>query len=101
MTPQSQDVGLCGVSSPVAAGPGWALSGHGLVSAGWPARLCCQIPAPGTQKQTQQLQLLNPPERVNLPYIMISLKLDRNPVDLFTPLYPLVSWSAGLLCYPQ
>lgn len=52
VTPQNQDVGLCAVSSPAAAGPGWVLSGHGLVSAGWPAGLCWQIPAPGTETNT-------------------------------------------------
>lgn len=49
---QNQDVILFADSAPAAAGPGWALSGHGLVSAGWPAGQCCQIPVPGTQTET-------------------------------------------------
>lgn len=53
VTSQNQDVGLSADSAPAAAGPGWALSGHGLVSAGWPAGPCCQIPVPGTQTQTE------------------------------------------------
>lgn len=50
---QNQDVVLYVDSAPAAAGPEWALSGHGLVSAGWPAGPCCKIPAPGTQTQTE------------------------------------------------
>lgn len=49
-TSQNGDVDL---SAPAAAGPGWTLSGQGLVSAGWPAGLCGQIPLPGTQTQTE------------------------------------------------
>lgn len=65
LTSQNQDVGLSADSAPAAAGLGWALSGHGSVSAGRPAGPCCQIPVPGTQtqtgKKTQQLQLLHSP----------------------------------------
>lgn len=39
-------------SEPAAAGPGWTLSGHGLVSADCVAGPCCKIPVPGTQKET-------------------------------------------------
>lgn len=53
VTSPYQDVFLSADSAPVAAGPGWTLSGHGLVSAGWPAGPCCQIPVPGTQTQTE------------------------------------------------
>lgn len=53
VTRQHPDVVLPADSAPAAAGPGWALPGHGLVSAGWPAGLCCQIPGPGTQTQTE------------------------------------------------
>jgi len=40
-------------SAPALGGPGSAPSGHGLVSAGWPAGPWCQIPVPGTQTQTE------------------------------------------------
>lgn len=53
MTNQNQDLVLSAHSAPAAAGPGWALSGHGLVSAGRPAGPCCQIPVPGTETQTE------------------------------------------------
>lgn len=49
-TSHNGDVAL---SAPAAAGSGWTLSGHGLVSAGWPVEPCCQIPVPGTQAQTE------------------------------------------------
>lgn len=53
VTSQNQEEILSADSAPAAAGPGWVLSGHGLVSAGWPAGQCCQIPVPGTQTQTE------------------------------------------------
>jgi len=47
-----QVVDLSVDSAAAATGLGWALPGHGLVSAGWRSRLWCQIPVPGTQTET-------------------------------------------------
>lgn len=52
LTSESQDVVLSADSEPAAAGPGWTLSGHGLVSADWLAGPNCKIPVPGTQMET-------------------------------------------------
>lgn len=53
MASQKQDVVLSADSVPAVAGPGWALSGRGLVSAGLPAGPRCKIPVPGTQTQAE------------------------------------------------
>lgn len=53
LTSPNRDVVLSADSAPAAAGPGWALSGHDLVSAGWPAGPRCKIPVPGKQTQTE------------------------------------------------
>lgn len=51
MTSQEQAVDQSR-AAPAAAGSGLILSAHDLVSAGWSAGLCGQIPAPGTETST-------------------------------------------------
>lgn len=53
-TIEDQAVVLAAVAGPAAAGSGWTLLGHGLVSADWLAGPCCKIPAPGTHTQAER-----------------------------------------------
>lgn len=46
-----------GLSAAAAGDPGWRLSGHALISAGWPAGPRCQTPEPVTQTNTAAVKL--------------------------------------------
>lgn len=74
-------------SEAAAAGSGWALSGHGLVSADWLAGPCCKIPAPGRQMETNTAAAavrLRGESKAAL-YNDITKKLDCDPVGLTYP----------------
>lgn len=68
-----------------AAGSQWILPGHGSVSADWPPKLCCKIPAPGTQAEAEtdttavEVRNWTVGVGVKLTYIMTSSKIGLQP----------------------
>lgn len=72
-----------------AVGSQWILPGHGSVSADWPPKPCCKIPAPGTQAEVEtdttaaDVRNWTVGVGVKLTYIMTSSKIGLQPSWLY------------------
>lgn len=100
------DQGWAVFSAPgsAAAGSQWILPGHGSVSADWPPKLCCKIPAPGTQAEAEtdttavEVRNWTVGVGVKLTYIMTSSKIGQQPSWLYLSSEMSEAWSTWLSC---